>query len=82
MVLLQLQVIPLIKGKLSGKGQGRSTQACQLIKKQIGGKVTIGKRLREKLLQRNSCRLPLVTNQVRHSFLLALAHHVPRQFVD
>jgi hypothetical protein len=34
MVLLQLQVIPLIKAKLSGKGQGRSTQACQLIKKQ------------------------------------------------
>ena len=33
MIVLQLQVIPLIKGKLSGKGQERSTQACQLIKK-------------------------------------------------
>jgi len=33
MIVLRLQVIPLIKGKLSGKGQERSTQACQLIKK-------------------------------------------------
>ena len=42
MIVLQLQVIPLIKGKLSGKGQERSMQK--------GEKVTSGKRLREKLL--------------------------------
>ena len=31
-ILLQLQVIPLIKGKLAVKGK-REVQACQLIKK-------------------------------------------------